>query len=147
MPFYVFLSELRDNFFINITEYGLGSKLSTEGDVYSYGIIILEMLTGKRPTDEMFTNGLNLHTFVEKAFPQKITEVLDPCIVPSSEDGDVHDNLNHGNNATDGVKSCIVQLVKLGLLCSMETPKDRPTMQDVYAEVITIKEAFAALHG
>ncbi|XP_025810628.1 probable LRR receptor-like serine/threonine-protein kinase At3g47570 [Panicum hallii] len=128
-------------------EYGFGSKLSTEGDVYSYGIIILEMLTGKRPTDEMFTDGLNLHKFVEKAFPQKITEVLDPCIVPSSEDGDVHDNLKHGNNATNGVKSCIVHLVKLGLSCSTETPKDRPTMQDVYAEVITIKEAFAALHG
>ncbi|KAG2606907.1 hypothetical protein PVAP13_4NG177111 [Panicum virgatum] len=128
-------------------EYGFGSKLSTEGDVYSYGIIILEMLTGKRPTDEMFTDGLNLHKFVEQAFPQKLTEVLDPCIVLSSEDGDVPNNLDHENNATDGVKSCIGQLVKLGLSCSMETPKDRPTMQDVYAEVITIKEAFAALHG
>jgi len=29
-------------------EYGTGSKISIEGDVYSYGIIILEMLTGKR---------------------------------------------------------------------------------------------------
>ena len=131
----------------NITEYGFGSKLSTEGDVYSYGIIILEMLTGKRPTHEMFTDGLNLHKFVEQAFPQKLTEVLDPFIVPSSEDGDVPNNLDHGNNATDGVKSCIVHLVKLGLSCSMEIPKDRPTMHDVYAEVITIKEAFAALHG
>ncbi|CAN6169588.1 unnamed protein product [Urochloa humidicola] len=128
-------------------EYGFGSKLSTEGDVYSYGIILLEMLTGKRPTDEMFTDGLNLHKFVEKAFPQKITEVLDPCIVLSSEDGHVFNNFDHGSNATDSVESCIEHLVKLGLLCSMETPKDRPTMQDVYAEVITIKEAFAALHG
>ncbi|RCV22569.1 hypothetical protein SETIT_4G231300v2 [Setaria italica] len=114
-------------------EYGFGSKLSTEGNVYSYGIIILEILTGKHPTDGMFTNGLNLHKYVEKAFPQKIAEVLDPCIVPSSED--------------DGVDSCILHLVKLGLLCSMETPNDRPTMQDVYAEAITIKEAFAVLHG
>lgn len=105
------------------------------------------MLTGKRPTDEIFTDGLNLHKFVENAFPQKITEVLDPCIVPSSEDGDVYYNLDHGNNATDGVESCIVHLVKLGLSCSSQVPKDRPTMQDVYAEVITIKEAFAVLHG
>ncbi|XP_022681727.1 probable LRR receptor-like serine/threonine-protein kinase At3g47570 [Setaria italica] len=73
-------------------EYGFGSKLSTEGNVYSYGIIILEILTGKHPTDGMFTNGLNLHKYVEKAFPQKIAEVLDPCIVPSSEDGDA-DNI------------------------------------------------------
>jgi len=93
---------------------------------------------------KMFTNDLNHHTFVEKAFPQKI-EVLDPYI--TSEDGDLNNNLDHGNNATDGLDSCIVQMVKLGLLCSMETPKDRPTMQDVYAEVVAIKEAFAALHG
>ncbi|CAD6268728.1 unnamed protein product [Miscanthus lutarioriparius] len=129
-------------------EYGLGSKLSAEGDVYSYGIIILQLLTGKCPTDEMFTNGLNLHRFVENAFPQKIGEILDPCIIQGFEDdGDVYNNLEQGNNATAGVESCILHLVKLGLSCSVETPKERPSTQDVYTEVITIKETFAALRG
>ncbi|WVZ96389.1 hypothetical protein U9M48_042034 [Paspalum notatum var. saurae] len=122
-------------------EYGFGSKPSIEGDVYSYGIIILEMLTGKRPTDEMFTNGLNLHKFVEKSFPEKIAEVLDPCLVSSLEDADMDDNLDYKHDGTTGVKSCIMHLFKLGLSCSVETPKDRPNMHDVYAEVITIKEA------
>lgn len=44
-----------------------------------------------------------------------------------------------------GMLSCVMQLAKLGISCSMETPKDRPAMQDVYAEVIAIKEAFSAL--
>ncbi|KAJ1261701.1 hypothetical protein BS78_09G050800 [Paspalum vaginatum] len=123
-------------------EYAFGSKLSTEGDVYSYGIVILEMLTGKRPTDEMFTNGLNLHKFVEKSIPQKMGEVLDPCIVPSLEYGDMDENLEHEHHGTTGVKSCIMHLFKVGLSCSVETPKDRPNMHDVYAEVITIKEVF-----
>ncbi|XP_006657084.1 probable LRR receptor-like serine/threonine-protein kinase At3g47570 [Oryza brachyantha] len=125
-------------------EYGFGSKVSVDGDVYGYGIIILEMLTGKRPTDEMFTNGLNLHKFVESAvFSQRIGEVLDPNIVTNFED--VEYNLGPENHVTGGMLGCIMQLAKLGLSCSIETPKDRPTMQDVYAEVITVKEAFSAL--
>ncbi|TVU33104.1 hypothetical protein EJB05_24889, partial [Eragrostis curvula] len=119
-------------------EYGLGSKLSTEGDVYSYGVIILEMLTGRRPTDEMFTDGFNLHKYVQKEFPQNIGEIIDPC----SKGAD--NNLEQENHPiVDGAKSWIMHLVKLGLSCSMETPKDRPTMQDVYAEIITIREGFA----
>lgn len=32
----------------------MGSMLSIEGDMYSFGILVLEMLTGRRPTDRMF---------------------------------------------------------------------------------------------
>ncbi|PIA45335.1 hypothetical protein AQUCO_01700699v1, partial [Aquilegia coerulea] len=48
-------------------EYGMGSEVSTQGDIYSYGILVLEMFTGKRPTDEMFKDGLTLHDFSEVA--------------------------------------------------------------------------------
>ncbi|ONK72923.1 uncharacterized protein A4U43_C04F24960 [Asparagus officinalis] len=46
-------------------EYGYGSNPSTKGDVYSFGVIILEAVTLKRPTDEMFNAGLDLHKWVK----------------------------------------------------------------------------------
>ena len=42
----------------------MGCKISTAGDVYSYGVILLEMLTGKHPTDDIFKDGLNLHGLI-----------------------------------------------------------------------------------
>ncbi|KAI5009306.1 hypothetical protein ZWY2020_059449 [Hordeum vulgare] len=132
-------------------EYGFGSKISTEGDVYSYGVIILEILTGKRPTDEMFEDGQSLYKFVEDSFPEKICEILDPRInIPyygnrDEEGGSSSEQENHEMAA--GMMSCITALAKLGLLCAAETPKVRPAMQDVYATATAIKEAFSALQA
>lgn len=95
----------------------------------------------------MFQDGLSLHKFVKKAFPQKIDEIVDPNIIPNFDDEDDGHNLDNENHPMAGMMSCVMQLVKLGLSCSVETPKDRPTMQDVYAEVTAIKEEFSALCG
>jgi len=58
-----------DPFIIPYIEYGMANKVSSQGDVYSYEILLLEMFTGKRPTDHAFTEGLSIPKFVEMAFP------------------------------------------------------------------------------
>eukprot|EP00253_Pinus_taeda_P007608 PITA_07608 len=58
-------------------EYGLGVAVSSQGDVYSYGILLLEILTRKQPTSGMFIGDLNLHSWVNLAFLDRVKEVID----------------------------------------------------------------------
>ncbi|KAL5205000.1 hypothetical protein ABZP36_009871 [Zizania latifolia] len=116
------------------------------GDIYSYGVILLEMLTGKYPTDAMFKDGLNLHKLVENAHPHNLLEILENSLIPCYTVNEGNHHLDDENHAImGGIQSCVRRLVKLGLKCSAESPKDRPVIQDVYAEIIKIKETFSAL--
>ncbi|GJZ06534.1 kinase-like domain-containing protein, partial [Tanacetum coccineum] len=58
-------------------EYGIGSEMTSSGDVYSFGILLLEVMTGKKPTDGMFNEGLSLHKFAYMALPDHVIDVID----------------------------------------------------------------------
>ncbi|KAK2633252.1 hypothetical protein EUGRSUZ_L00214 [Eucalyptus grandis] len=62
-------------------ECGLGSVVSIEGDVYSFGVLILEMFIGKRLIDDMFENGLNLHRFAKAALIDRVEKLIDPVLI------------------------------------------------------------------
>uniref|UniRef100_A0A453AGK2 Receptor kinase-like protein Xa21 n=1 Tax=Aegilops tauschii subsp. strangulata TaxID=200361 RepID=A0A453AGK2_AEGTS len=113
-------------------EYGMGCKISTGGDVYGFGVLLLEMLTAMRPTGALCGNALSLHKYVDLAFPERIGEVLDPDM-PFEEDPAA---------ASLCMQKYIIPLVSIGLTCTMESPKDRPGMHDVCAKIVAIKEAF-----
>ncbi|OVA17803.1 Protein kinase domain [Macleaya cordata] len=106
-------------------EYGLGGGVSTKGDVYSYGILLLEMFTGKRPTNEVFRDGLNLKKWTELAFPDRVMEILDDNLVE--------------DDCEMWKKDCVVSVIKIGLLCTNETPEERPSMRDVSAMIKRVR--------
>ena len=62
-------------------EYGMGVHVTTKGDVYSYGILLLEMLTGKKPTQNMFLEGMNLQKWVCSGFTNQLREVIDKSLL------------------------------------------------------------------
>eukprot|EP01018_Ginkgo_biloba_P027490 Gb_23094 [translate_table: standard] len=96
-------------------EYGLGGRVSTKGDVYSFGIVLLEIITRKRPTDEMFVEGLNLHKWVSMAYPDRMVEVVDECLLRGA---------NSDERSQDEICNCVIQLLNVGLLCSKESLKN-----------------------
>uniref|UniRef100_J3MBX4 non-specific serine/threonine protein kinase n=1 Tax=Oryza brachyantha TaxID=4533 RepID=J3MBX4_ORYBR len=58
-------------------EYGLGGHPSPQGDVYSFGVMMLELITGKRPTDVIFHEGLTLHDWVRRHYPHDVAAIDD----------------------------------------------------------------------
>ncbi|CAN0907867.1 Probable LRR receptor-like serine/threonine-protein kinase At3g47570 [Linum grandiflorum] len=138
-------------------EYGMGMSVSVEGDVYSYGILVLEIFTGKRPTDEMFKDGMNLREFVKASIPDGITTVLDPSMSLSfiTTTGDhrslvgnrdlTHDDDDDGNNHTRGVKECLVSVLEIGLGCSTYSAGERMKTADVARTMASLRDDFVSV--
>lgn len=123
-------------------EYGIGGRLSLKGDVYSFGILVLETITGKRPTDPLFSeegqSGSTLHSCVGDAFPDRLMEVIDGNLVEEirKEEEDrieVKQESHHLNEMGNAIKGrgIAVWLAEIGMLCTKEAPQDRPTLTEV----------------
>ncbi|XP_061978336.1 probable LRR receptor-like serine/threonine-protein kinase At3g47570 [Populus nigra] len=107
-------------------EYGLGLKATTSGDVYSYGVVLLELFTGKSPTHEIFSPDLSLIKWVKSAFPANIEEVVNPELLLSIKD------FHHGAQFESPEKQheCLIAILGVGLSCTFESPDQRITMRD-----------------
>lgn len=106
-------------------EYGIGSEMTSCGDVYSFGILLLEVMTGKRPTDDMFKEGLSLHKFAYMALPDQVIDVIDnDAIVLQSTEA----------NAKK-VEECLAATIKIGVSCSVDSPSERMKIEIVVNEL------------
>ena len=142
----------------------MGGEASRQGDVYSYGILVLEMFTGRRPTDEMFKDSFNLHNFVRMALPERLVQIVDPNLSTREVDEtateeDSHDNYDHtdpeaeeGKNHIENLHQmnanmhkCLFSVFKISLACSLESPKERINMENVNRELHHIKNAFLGI--
>ncbi|KAB1227492.1 hypothetical protein CJ030_MR1G010280 [Morella rubra] len=67
-------------------EYGLEGIVSTRGDVYSDGLLLMGTFTRKRPTDNMFAREMSLKHWIEESFPVSVIEVSDVNLLRNESD-------------------------------------------------------------
>ncbi|XP_003633210.1 probable LRR receptor-like serine/threonine-protein kinase At3g47570 [Vitis vinifera] len=109
-------------------EYGLEGRVSSRGDIYSYGIMLLEMVTRKKPMDEMFSEEMSLRQWVKATIPNKIMEVVDENLARNQDGG--------GAIAT---QEKLLAIMELGLECSRELPEERMDIKEVVVKLNKIK--------
>eukprot|EP00257_Ricinus_communis_P020276 XP_015579471.2 putative receptor-like protein kinase At3g47110 [Ricinus communis] len=118
-------------------EYGIGGTVSPEGDIYSYGILLLEMITAKRPTDDVFPEGFSLHNTCKRASPENVRDIVDSYLLQQSVEGSDSISNQHGMNGQ--MWECLVSFLRIGVSCSAELPSERMNIKDVIKELCAAK--------
>ncbi|KAL8513144.1 hypothetical protein ACS0TY_019360 [Phlomoides rotata] len=105
--------------------------VSTRCDVYSYGVMLMETFTRKRPNDDIFGEDLSLTSWVECLLPQAPDQVVDPNLFITLDD-------EHGNK----ILQCVSSILVLALKCSTESPTERINIKEALVDLQKIKRRF-----
>ncbi|KAL3717772.1 hypothetical protein ACJRO7_002993 [Eucalyptus globulus] len=119
-------------------EYASKSQVSREGDVYSYGVLLLEMFTALSPTSDMFRDNLNLHNYVSEALPQRAMEITDPVLLHEGESNSSFQDSLHKRSCL--FQECLEIVYRIGLACSIEEPRRRMSIEQVASQLHKIRK-------
>ncbi|GFY82038.1 leucine-rich repeat protein kinase family protein [Actinidia rufa] len=89
-------------------------KITEKCDVYGFGVLVLEVVTGKRPVEYTEDDVVVLCDMVREALEQSDTE---DCV----------DGRMQGKFPADEA----IPVIKLGLICTSQVPSNRPDMGEV----------------
>ena len=102
--------------------------VTRRGDVYSFGIVLMETFTRKKPTDVMFGD-ISLKQWVANS---PLLDVVDANLFGTEEEDREFENK----------RECLSSIMRLALACSTESPEARINMQEAVATLNKIKIKF-----
>ena len=73
------------------------------------------MFTGRRPTDELFKDDLNLHNFVKLALPGRAMEIVDQSVF--NKVGGNKNIVTCWSDWTCEQTECLILVFQIGLAC------------------------------
>ncbi|KAF8653467.1 hypothetical protein HU200_062213 [Digitaria exilis] len=98
-------------------EYYQSFRCTTKGDVYSYGVVLLELLSGKKPIDPIEFGDNNLVGWAKQMVKEnRSSEIFDPTLT-NTKSGEAE----------------LYQYLKIACECLDDRPNRRPTMIQVMA--------------
>nr|CAB3497094.1 unnamed protein product [Digitaria exilis] len=98
-------------------EYGYTLKVDQKSDIYSFGVVLMELLTGRRPIMAEYGEGTDIVGWIRERLRSNsgVEELLDAGV----------------GGRVDHVREEMLLVLRIAVLCTAKSPKDRPTMRDV----------------
>ncbi|XP_014491835.2 cysteine-rich receptor-like protein kinase 10 isoform X2 [Vigna radiata var. radiata] len=95
-------------------EYAMEGLFSVKSDVFSFGVLVLEIISGRKNGGFYLSDGENLLVYALRTWYEgKCLELMDSMLEKSF------------------IGSEVERCIQIGLLCVQEDARDRPTMSDV----------------